>query len=153
MLAGLAHIRGSCSVTSAGRQAGKQAGGWEGQDCCRAMPAGRDRTCKDKEDRTGAHLLWPSCSVSSGDWQWASSELWCGQCTERAGIFPDGVGPVGSRLCTVQVRSLPLQPSQILVSLAEGMGVLEASPVGCMCLLPSPAVARAVGFRGGLWWG
>lgn len=42
MLVGLAHIRGSCSVTTAGRQAGKQAGSWEGQECCRAMPAGRD---------------------------------------------------------------------------------------------------------------
>lgn len=34
---------GSCSVTTAGRQAGKQAGSWERQDCCRAMSAGRDR--------------------------------------------------------------------------------------------------------------
>lgn len=41
---------------------------------------GTGRACKDKKDRTGAHLLWPSCSVS---WQWAKSELWCRQCGER----------------------------------------------------------------------
>lgn len=51
MLVGLAHIRGSCSVTTAGRQAGKQAGSWEGQECCRAMPAGRDRKGMEGQGR------------------------------------------------------------------------------------------------------
>lgn len=87
------------------------------------------------------------------DWQWASSELWCGQCGERAGIF-SGMGGVSRGLCTVQVRSLLLRLSQILVSLAEGMVLLEALPEGWgMYLLPSAAVALAVGFPGDFWWG
>lgn len=49
---------------------------------------------------------------------------------ETAEIFPDGMRGVSRGLYTVRVRSLPLQLSQILVSLAEGMVLLEASPGG-----------------------
>lgn len=58
MLAGLSRVRGSCSIATAGRQSGKQAGSWERQDCCRTMPAGRDREGHVRTRKTG---LVPIC--------------------------------------------------------------------------------------------
>lgn len=131
MLAGLGCARGSpLSPQQAGGPGSRQGAGKGRSAVGPCHLGGTGRACKDKGDRTGARLPWPCCSVSTGDWKWESSELWWRLCGEGAGTSPGGMGGVSRGLYSAHVRSLPLQLSQILVSLAEGRVLPEASPRG-----------------------
>lgn len=77
VLMGLGCARGSGSVTAAGRQAGRRQGAGKGRSVMRLCQLeGAGRACKDKRERTGAHLQWSCCSISAGHWEQESSKPW-----------------------------------------------------------------------------